>query len=146
MKQLQFTAIVCKLFILHSCKKIVPPETRFVNVDKETSVLKGEIDAKDTIYINSNDEWIVTLEPGVDWLSVTPMNGSGDGMIIIATVKQNNTTSRKTTNVEVKTASGNQSRLITVTQLQFNKVLLNAIFGGDGYDAFSDFTTAPGVG
>jgi hypothetical protein len=147
MKSLLIPAIVCMPLMLVSCmKKITPPEPEFVTVDKETSILKGEIDSKDTIYITSNTQWAVTLESGVDWLSVQPTGGNGNGMIIISTTRQNNTTSRKTNNVEVKTISGTQSRLITVTQLQFNDVLLNAIFGGDGYDAFSDFTTTPGGG
>ena len=146
MKQLLISAIVCILFAFNSCKKSIPPEAEFVNVNKETSSLKGEVDSKDTIYITSNDTWIVTLEPGVDWLSVQPTSGSGDGMIIIATSKQNNTGSRKTTNVEVKTVSGSVSRLITVTQLQYNDILLNAIFGGNGYDNFADFTTTPDGG
>src|SRR4051812_21918655 len=105
MKQLLIPAIVCILFIpLDSCmKKIEPPDPKNVTVDKETSALKGEIDSKDTINITSNDQWVVTLESGVDWLSVQPMSGSGNGMIIISTIKQNNTPARKTTNVEVKT-------------------------------------------
>jgi hypothetical protein len=148
MKQLLIPAIVCILFIpLDSCmKKIEPPDPKNVTVDKETSALKGEIDSKDTINITSNDQWVVTLESGVDWLSVQPMSGSGNGMIIISTIKQNNTPARKTTNVEVKTVNGSVSRLITVTQLQYNDILLNAVFGGDGYDAFSDFTTSPDGG
>src|SRR5690242_14824549 len=129
MKSLLIPAIVCMLLMLESCmKKVTPPDPQFVNVDKETSILKGEIDSKDTIYITSNTQWTVTIESNVDWLRVEPAGGNGNGMIIIYTIKQNNTTVRNTTNVEVKTVSGTQSRLITVTQLQFNDVLLNAIF------------------
>src|SRR6476661_11166142 len=99
MKQLLIPAIVCILFILlESCmKKIVPPDPKTVAVDKETSSLKGEPDSKDTIYITSNDQWVVNIPSGVDWLSVQPAAGDGDGMIIIATTKQNNSPTRKTT-------------------------------------------------
>jgi len=146
MKQLLIPAIVCILFAFSGCKKDVPPEPKFLNIHKATSALKGEVDSKDTIYVTSNDQWVITMESGVDWLSVEPMSGNGDGMIIISTILQNNSTSLRATNVEIKMVTGSDSHLITVIQLQFNNILLNAIFGGDGNDAFVDFTTAPGGG
>jgi hypothetical protein len=146
MKQLLIPAIVCMLFILNSCRKDVPPDPKYVTIDKATSALYGEVNSRDTIYITSNDQWVITLETGVDWLSVEPMSGTGDGMIVMSTTTQNNSISRRTTNIEIKTVNGTDSHLITVTQLQFNNILLNAIFGGDGNDRLTDFTTAPGGG
>ena len=133
MKQLVISAIVC-ILALSGCKKSLPPQPRYVAVHKPTVTLQGDLDSKDTIYIASNDEWVVTLESGVDWISVEPASGSGDGMIVITTITRNTTPSRKTTNVEVKAVNGTANRLITVTQVQFNQIVVNAIFGGDGTD------------
>ena len=146
MKHLRIPAIVCMLFVLNSCRKDVAPDPKSLSLDKQTSALQGDAGLKDTIHITSNGEWVVGLEPGVDWLSVEPMSGTGDGMIIISTIKQNNTPSHKATNVEVKTPDGAISRLITVVQFQFNTIILSAIFGGEGTDSFRDITTASGGG
>ena len=145
MKQLVISAIVC-ILALSGCKKSLPPQPRYVAVHKPTVTLQGDLDSKDTIYIASNDEWVVTLESGVDWISVEPSGGSGDGMIVITTITRNTTASRKTTNVEVKAVNGTANRLITVTQMQFNQIVVNAIFGGEGTDSFSDFTSTPDGG
>jgi hypothetical protein len=146
MNQLRIPAIVCILFVLNSCRKDVAPDPKSLSVDRETSALQGGAGLRDTIHITSNDQWVVALESGVDWLSVEPMSGTGNGMIIISTTQQNNTPSRKTTNVEVKTTDGAISRHVTVIQLQFNTIILNAIFGGEGSDSFRDLTTTPGGG
>ena len=146
MKQLLIPAIVCIISSFLSCKKSIPPQPRFVAVHKATVTLTGEVDSKDTIYVASNDDWVVTLESGVDWIRVDPSGGTGDGMIIITTIKKNTTTSRRTTNVELRAVNGTDSRLITVVQVQFNQVLLNAVFGGEAYDSFVDFTTTPDGG
>jgi hypothetical protein len=70
MKSLLIPAIVCMPLMLVSCmKKITPPEPEFVTVDKETSILKGEIGSKDTIYITSNTQWAFTFVTGVDWMT-----------------------------------------------------------------------------
>jgi hypothetical protein len=141
MKQLVIPAIVCVLFSFTGCKKNLPDQPKFLAVHKPTVTLTGENGSKDTIYIASNDEWVATVDPDVDWLTVEPSGGTGDGMIVITATQQNNSTSRKTTNVEVRSVNSTTSRLITVVQLQFNIVLLNAVFGGEGFDSFTDFTT-----
>lgn len=115
MKQLVISAIVC-ILTLSGCKKSLPPQPRYVAVHKHTVTLHGDLNSKDTIYIASNDDWRVTLESGVDWISVEPASGSGDGMIVITTITRNTTTSRKTTTVDVKSVNSTAGRLITVTQ------------------------------
>jgi hypothetical protein len=146
MKHLRIPAIVCILFVLNSCRKGDSPDPKSLSLHKETSALQGGAGLKDTIHITSNDQWVVTLESGVDWLSVEPMSGTGNGMIIISTIKQNNTPSHKTTNIEVNTTDGAISRLVTIIQFQFNEIILSAIFGGEGADSFRDLTTTPGGG
>jgi len=146
MKQFVIPAIVCMFSLIAGCKKNATPPQKYITVHKGTVTLKGELNSKDTIYIASNDNWVVTLESGVDWISVEPSSGTGDGMIIITTILKNTTASRKTTNVEVKAVNNTDSRLITVVQVQLNQVLLNAVFGGEAYDSFSDFTSTPDGG
>jgi hypothetical protein len=85
MKQLVIPAIVCMFSLVAGCKKNVPPPPKYITVHKETVTLKGELNSKDTIYITSNDSWVVSLESGVDWISVEPASGTGNGMIIITT-------------------------------------------------------------
>jgi hypothetical protein len=143
MKQLAISAIVCTLSLLFSCKKNLPDPPKYVVVHKETVSLKGDIGSKDTIFIASNDDWVVTLDTDVNWISVEPLSGTGNGMIVITSILTNNSLSRKTTNVEIKCVNSADSKLITVTQVQFNLILLNAIFGGQAYDTFTDFTTTP---
>ena len=127
MKQFVIPAIVCMFSLMAGCKKNSTPPPKYLTVHKGTVTLKGELNSKDTIYIASNDNWVVTLESGVDWISVEPSSGTGDGMIIITTILKNTAASRKTTNVEVKAVNSTDSRLITVVQVQLNQVLLNAV-------------------
>ena len=110
MKQLLFPAIVCVLFSLFGCKKNLPDQPRFLAVHKPTVTLTGENGSKDTIFIASNDDWVVTVDADADWLTVEPLGGTGDGMIIITANQQNNSTSRKTTNVEIRAVNSTASR------------------------------------
>ncbi|MBL7699768.1 MAG: BACON domain-containing protein [Chitinophagaceae bacterium] len=143
MKHLWIPAIVCILFSIFACTKRIPQPDRFLDVDKNTVAFGGNADSRDTIFISSNDEWAVVIKQDVDWLTVTPSSGTGDGMIVISATANMNTV-RRTTNIEVK--SGSNTELITVLQLQLNETIVNAVFGGEANDSFNDITTTPDGG
>lgn len=146
MNHLRIAAIVCTLFVIGACKKGLPPQPKFLVVNKTTVTLPGTADSHDTIFIGSDDDWVAAVETGVDWITVSPSSGTGNGMILIKSASDNTGNTRRTAVVELKAVNSTAGGIVTVVQLQLNETVLNKVFGGEGYDTFNDITATPDGG
>lgn len=146
MKHLAIPAIVCIFLVLEGCKKSLPSRQDDLEISKNTVTLRGIQDSKDTIYVSSNDEWIVNVPDSIDWLDVTPAGGTDDGMFVITSSKANFSTKRRTAIIEVRAVNNSINSTITVVQLQLNESIIEGVFGGEGYDTFSDMALTPDGG
>lgn len=84
----------------------------FTNLEVSEQSLSFEYTGGEkTIALTSNGNW--TIEPTVDWLTITPLSGSGDATINISAA-ENNLSSARSTSFQVKTSSS----FPTVLQIQ----------------------------
>lgn len=139
-------AIVCIILFTCACKKNPQAENVFVRAEKSTVTFKGSELQTDTIHITSNGAWQVLINDDAHWLSVNPLSGTGNADLVLSSTMLNSSFARRSSLIEVKPVSGNNSAVITVLQLQSADSLLRATFGGEGDDLLVDFTTTPDGG
>ena len=70
--------------------------------------------ATETISVQSNTQWTVTVSPAGEWLSVAPPSGSGNASVTVSVTA--NSGALRTGTVTIKTESG-ISKEVTVNQL-----------------------------
>jgi len=99
------------------------------NVSKDAVDLEYEPSETQTIDITSKETWKVSVDQGSgDWLTVSPMDGTGDGTLNITATKNSNDAKRSA--VITVSAKGAEVKTVTITQ---------AAFPGLMYD-FADLT------
>jgi len=104
--------IACATFLVSttSCKDDGEEPKLLVDTSEVTFTPGGE---SKTIRIESNTEWVITGYPG--WLAVSPSSASGTKTVVMSALENTSTTSRSC-QVSVATASGNLSHVIAVKQ------------------------------
>lgn len=106
MRHLKYVLLVAAVALsIVSCRKTV--EVSFENATQELNPQGCSIE----IALKSNGEW--TIEPTAEWISVSPMSGSGDATLTL-TAEANNTDEPRT--VEVQATTKDNTALLTLTQ------------------------------
>lgn len=106
MKTLKYLLFVATLaFAVVGCRK--PVEVSFANAEQEIAAEGGSVE----VALKSTGEW--TIEPTVEWLTVSPMSGSGDATLTF-TAQANMTGENRSTKITASTKDN--AAVITVTQ------------------------------
>ena len=106
MRHLKYVLLVAAVALsIVGCRKTV--EVSFENATQELAPQGCSIE----IALKSNGEW--TIEPTAEWISVSPMSGSGDATLTL-TAEANNTGEPRT--VEVQATTKDNTALLTLTQ------------------------------
>ena len=106
MKTLKYLLFVVTLAsAVVGCRK--PVEVSFANAEQEMAAEGGSVE----VALKSNGEW--TIEPTVEWLTVSPMSGTGDATLTF-TAQANMTGENRSTKITASTKDN--AAVITVTQ------------------------------
>ena len=106
MKTLKYLLFVVTLAsAVVGCRK--PVEVSFANAEQEMAAEGGSVE----VALKSNGEW--TIEPTVEWLTVSPMSDTGDATLTF-TAQANMTGENRSTKITASTKDN--AAVITVTQ------------------------------
>ena len=106
MRHLKYVLLVAAVAMsIVGCRKTV--EVSFENVTQELDPQGCSVE----FALKSNGEW--TIEPTVEWISITPMSGNGDATLTLV-AEANNTGEPRT--AEVKATTKDNTAVLTLTQ------------------------------
>ena len=105
MKKLSILIVAALAFALLGCRKSV--EVSFAVATQSIVEQGGTVE----VALKSNGEW--TIAPTVEWLTVSPMSGSGDATLTLTAAPNTSGVNRET---EIKASTKDNSAEMTVTQ------------------------------
>lgn len=136
------TLLAFALLCTVACKKEKNTPTPQLTADKTELRLTGEVNYTDSIAINANVPWVLTLSAATDWLEVDAVNGEGNAVVHIKNTKENNGTQNKEVVLTLTCSDNRISAVqIKVSQKPYLKLLLSKLLGGNGTDNL--LATAP---
>lgn len=112
-KQLLFilaTVFSCS-FLLLSCRKPKPETPDFIAATPTSVTLAASNSSTASISIECNGDWYVASKP--DWINVSSTSGSGNTSVTLTALSDNESTSPRSAELELKSGSASTSILIT---------------------------------
>jgi hypothetical protein len=139
------------LLILSGCQKEIRQELDqpFLKADTARRVLPGIPGAIDSLAIQSNINWTITISPAnTDWLQVAKTTGKGNGTIYLTTI-QNNTSGTTREAIIIITPSNPALTPIYITIAQITGLAITPgrnVYGGSARDEFVSAVATPDGG
>jgi|GEM_PF-785217 len=115
----------------------------YLNANKTQITLGGGYGSIDSISIQSNVGWIITINPSSNWVNISSLSGQNNTKIVLTATSDNNSNAQRTVTITItpQNGAGIPSVNITIMQNMANAgIVWNKTFGESNLDQFTSVT------